>query len=229
MFFAGDDNTVKRTDIWNGIESKLFDLPDTTATALVCSERDDVLFVGCRDGSIFAWDIYQGVEIWRIAGAHIEKISGLTLVNNGRWLISAGGDFDLHGWHTTDGTRIVKMRNESGAPAVTGSRNGRIVVAGTHYGRIHVWDKGKPEMLWELAHTEFGQNYSVTAVACSPDGRYILSGSTDEMVHAWDTRTGNRIATYIAEDRSTCAHALGQDLFMVGSRNGAVHFLRLEI
>jgi WD40 repeat protein len=74
-----------------------------------------------------------------------------------------------------------------------------------------------------------GQNYSVTAVACTPDGRYILSGGTDEMVHAWDCRTGTRIATYIAEDRSTCAHALGRNLFMVGSRNGAVHFLRLEI
>ena len=132
---------MKRTGLWNGTESTLFDLSDTTATALVCSENDDVLFVGCRDGSIFAWDICQGTEIWRIADAHIEKISGLTLANNGKWLISAGGDFDLRGWHTTDGTRIVEMRNESGAPAVAGACNARIVVAGTHYGRIHVWDK----------------------------------------------------------------------------------------
>jgi WD40 repeat protein len=229
MFFAGDENTVKRIDLWNGTESKLFDLTDTTATALVCSKNDHVLFVGCRDGSIFAWDISQGFEIWRKANLNIEKISGLALAYNGKWLISAGSDFDLRAWHTTDGTRIVEMRNESGAPAVAGARNGRIVVAGTHFGRIHVWDKGKPEMLWDLAHTEYGQNYSVTAVACSPNGRYILSGGTDEMVHAWDCRTGNRIATYIAEDRSICAHALGPDLFMVGSRNGAVHFLRLEV
>jgi WD40 repeat protein len=69
----------------------------------------------------------------------------------------------------------------------------------------------------------------VTAVACSPDGRYILSGGTDEMVHAWDAPTGTCIATIIAEDRSTCANALRRDLFMVGSRNGAVHFLHLEI
>lgn len=229
MFFGGEENMVKRADIWNGTESTLFDLPNTTATALICLENDDVLFVGCRDGSIFAWDICQGGEIWRIADAHIEKISGLTLANNGKWLISAGGDFYVRAWHTTDGTRIVEMPNGSSAPAVAGAREGRIVVAGTHYGCINIWDERKTEKLWGLEHDEIGQNYSVTAVACSPDGRYILSGGTDEMVHAWDTRTGTRIATYIAEDRSTCAHALGPDLFMVGSRNGAVHFLRLEI
>lgn len=33
IFLAGDENTVKRTGIWNGTESTLFDLPDTTATA----------------------------------------------------------------------------------------------------------------------------------------------------------------------------------------------------
>jgi WD40 repeat protein len=95
MFFAGDENTVKRTGIWSGTETTLFHMPDTTAAALVCSENDDVLFVGCQDGSIFTWDIRQGVEIWRIADAHIEKISGLRLANNGKWLISAGDDFEM--------------------------------------------------------------------------------------------------------------------------------------
>jgi WD40 repeat protein len=229
LFFTGEGKTVRRADLQSGSETMLLDLPDTRPTALVCSAGGEVLFVGCKDGSLLAWDLARGVALWRVADAHVEEISSLALINRGRWLISAGGDFFLRGWRTRDGSRIAEMHNGSGAPDVAGAFSSRIVAAGTHYGRVHVWGRGKTEMMWDLAHAEIGQNYSVTAVACSPDGQYVLTGGTDETVHTWDTRTGARIATFIAEDRSTCAHALGRNRFMVGSRNGAVHFLQLEV
>ena len=228
LFFTGYGNTVKLTGVQDKFEENLLTLSNNQATALLTSEDDTVLYVGCDDGSLLAWDISQGRELWKVTEAHYEKILRLALTNHGQWLITGGGDFALRGWHTSDGERVVEMQNATGVPALAGSHSGRLVVAGTHYGRVHVWDEGNSDWLWELDHAEVGQNYSVTAVACSPDGRYILSGGTDEIVRAWDGRTGALITTFIAEDRSTCAHAFGQDCFMVGSRNGAVHFLRLE-
>jgi WD40 repeat protein len=145
MFFADDGNTVKRASVRNGSEGTLLTLTNTRVTALLSSENDDMLFIGCDDGTILAWDLCQDSEIWRVTDAHYDDISGLTLTNQSEWLISAGDDFALRGWRTTDGARIVEMQNSSGVPDVAAARHGRVVAAGTHYGRVHVWDEGKPE------------------------------------------------------------------------------------
>jgi WD40 repeat protein len=72
-----------------------------------------------------------------------------------------------------------------------------------------------------------GQNSEVSAVAITPDGRRALSGGSDRMIRAWDISSNRCLATFVAEDFTTYACAAGHDLFMAGSRNGAVHVLRV--
>jgi WD40 repeat protein len=50
MFFADDGNTVKRASVRNGSEGTLLTLTNTRVTALLSSENDDMLFIGCDDG-----------------------------------------------------------------------------------------------------------------------------------------------------------------------------------
>ena len=66
------------------------------------------------------------------------------------------------------------------------------------------------------------------AVAITPDGEYALSGGDDTLIRVWNLNTRTCIATFAVEDHSTDACAAGDRLFIVGSRNGAVHMLALN-
>jgi WD40 repeat protein len=77
LFFTRDGNTVKRSAVWDLSQHTLFRLSNGVATALLTSENDQVLCVGCDDGSLSAWDINQSCEIWKVADAHYEEILSL--------------------------------------------------------------------------------------------------------------------------------------------------------
>ena len=122
---------------------------------------------------------------------------------------------------------MQRKTNVSGAPAFASTPDGRLGVSGTQVGRLFLWDLDPLRRRGSMPHQEIGQNSEVRAVAITPDGARALSGGNDRMIRAWDLWTKRCLATFIGEDFTTCACAAGNDLFMAGSRNGAVHVLKI--
>ena len=135
--------------------------------------------------------------------------------------------FLIYAWDVATGRRVQRRGNGSSAPAFAATPDGRRGVSGTQFGRLFLWDLDPLRRRASLPHQEFGQNSEVAAVAITPDGRRALSGGNDRMIRAWDLSTRRCLATFIAEDFTTCACAAGNDVFLAGSRNGAVHVLKV--
>ncbi len=71
-----------------------------------------------------------------------------------------------------------------------------------------------------------GHLSGVTAVAAL-DGERAISASYDHTIRLWDLESGEVIATFHGEGPMLSVCAAGDDTFVAGSANGAVHILKL--
>ena len=81
----------------------------------------------------------------------------------------------------------IKTNSEINCIALSG--NGGLIVSGSLYHSVWVWDAKTGEQLRELR----GHTSSVNSVAFSPDGNQIVSGSSDRLVWVWDVKTGEQL------------------------------------
>ena len=182
--------------------------------------------VSRRDGTLCLINLRTNRAVREFHGRK-DAAGEVLVLNEGELILADCGDFTLGLWDCETGARLAKLKNGSSAAGLAATPDGRRAVSGTHYGRVHVWDLVRRKKIGELAHHQ-GGNWSMTAVAITPDGAYALSGGDDTLIRAWDLNTRKCISTFAVEDHSTHACAAGNRLFIVGSRNGAVHMLTLN-
>jgi WD40 repeat protein len=99
-----------------------------------------------------------------------------------------------------------------GVSAVAVLADGRRAVSGSWDNTLRLWDLETGESL----HTLEGHTDGVSAVAVLADGRRAVSGSWDGPLRLWNLESGETVAAFT-----------GDDVFVAGAANGAVHILRL--
>jgi WD40 repeat protein len=215
-----------RVDLRRAVVKRAAQL-DEQPTAMALTANGRVAAVGCSRGTIRLIDLDRGTELRRF-GDHSDKVTGVAFAQGERRVISGSGDFFLYAWDPLTGRLLRRHSNGSGVPVLAASADGRRAVSGTHFGQLFVWDVERMRRIASFAHQTIGQNSMVVAAAITPDGRYALSGGNDLELRVWDLVCKRCIATFMVEDFSYCAAAAGNNVFVVGSRNGAVHILRIE-
>lgn len=97
--------------------------------------------------------------------------------------------------------------------AISFSRDGRTLLAGTLLGGLSVWDvaAGKLVRAWERP------SKAVTSIAWSADGRSVATSWDDGTVRLWDPATGAELAEYYGHERSVNCVAFTGDGKMLAS------------
>jgi WD40 repeat protein len=179
--------------------------------------------VSSRERTLSLVEIRTGRAVRQFA--RDTDVSVVAILDKGSRMLSDFKDFTLRLWDCATGMQLAKLNNGSSVAGLAVTADGRVAVSGTHYGRVHVWDLIRKKKKGELAHAA-GGNWTISALAVTPDGAYALTGGDDTWIRVWHLKSRKCIAVFAAEDRTTCACATN-DLFVAGSRNGAVHILRL--
>jgi WD40 repeat protein len=219
-----------RLDIQRGTVTEILRGGESGTVVAIALSRDARLATVAGNETISLVELRTGAtrrRFERRIGRHRNPISNLALSAEGRRVVGVSDDFSIYAWELAPRSRAQRRSSGSGVPAFAATPDGRRGVSGTHFGRMFVWDLNPFRRRASLPHQEIGQNSEVSAVAITPDGRRALSGGSDHMIRAWDISSNRCLATFVAEDFTTCACAAGNDLFMAGSRNGAVHVLKV--
>jgi WD40 repeat protein len=153
------------------------------------------------DGSILASGDDAGIlKVWDYATrtpresvrAHPFMIFDLTFSEDGHRLVTASGEFFMHGetgevkvWDTRHWEGITSIRTSTGAFfAVAMNKDGTRLATGGDDSAVRIWDAATGRETLTLR----GHKDAVWGVEFSPNGRELFSASGDHDIRRWDAR-----------------------------------------
>ncbi|GAC1474982.1 MAG: hypothetical protein PVS3B1_26060 [Ktedonobacteraceae bacterium] len=179
---------------------------------------DGVLYVGARDGNLYAFDVQSGRLLWRVF-AHSEIADSSPAVVNGVVYIGAG-DGNLYAFNTADGHPRWEQPAHTGgyinsSPVVVGD----VVYVGSDDGNVYAFNVANGHPGWgQPAHTG-GSIISSPAVA----GDVVYASSEDGNLYAFSVKDGQQLWVSSLHARSESSPAVVGDVVYVGSDDTNVY------
>ena len=106
---SGGDYTIRIWDISRGVQIDGFTLNNAKVLAMDVLPGEDLVLCGCSDGTLFLLD-YKAGRIVRSYGGHASHISTVSFSDDGRYILSGGGDPSLYLWSAGTGGLLKKNR-----------------------------------------------------------------------------------------------------------------------
>jgi WD40 repeat protein len=127
-----------------------------------------------------------GDEVRTLTG-HEDWVTGVAILRDGQYAVSASLDGTLREWNLPNGhnTRLIAAQPD-GVSAMAVSPDGCYAISSGWDGVVRVWDL----RTWENKRTFKAHIEAVGALAVTPDGRHIITGANDRLIRVWDFETG---------------------------------------
>ncbi|GBB84430.1 hypothetical protein RclHR1_01100022 [Rhizophagus clarus] len=191
---GSDDGTVK---IWDLRQKDAVDtfVNQYQITATCFSEAGDLVFAGCLDNDITAWDLRKKAQAYILKG-HQDTITGVKLSPDGSYLLSNSMDNTVRVWDVkpfAPNNRLLKIFE--GAPhsfeknliRPAWSSDGSQIASGSGDRTVVVWDFSSRKILYKLP----GHKGCVNEVDFHPKEPIIVSGSTDRQIFLGEINPSN--------------------------------------
>jgi WD40 repeat protein/tRNA A-37 threonylcarbamoyl transferase component Bud32 len=192
------DGKIRRSDLTgNSAPPRDFEVGRDPLWGLtIC--RNGTLTVGAggdwRDadnsGSVYFWQTGSG-RLEKMIAVHRGLSWDVASSRDGRWLASAGGEFNRPGeieiWdlNTSDRAKTLTSGSRGAFSCVAVSGDGTRLAAGSPDGLIRLWEIASGRPLGELS----GHQSPVAGLDFSPDTTVLASAGQDGTARTWDTRT----------------------------------------
>jgi len=186
------DQTIR---VWNPLTHAEQRLDRPTAdrlgsSTLVLSPDGEFLASGAHDGTIQAWKVKSGQELFSV-NAHVGRVECLAFSPDGQRLASADSLGYLRIWNLKGQLVQALPGHSSIIRHVEFGGNGRLLASAASDKMVKIWDTTRdPQVVICRGHTNFA-----TALAFSPDSRQLISASLDHTLKAWDPATGTALTT----------------------------------
>ena len=108
--------------------------------------------------------------------------------------------------------------------SAAGDPRARRTVSGSYDHTLKLWNLETGTLI----HTFEGHTDAVNEVAITRDGKRVVSVSQDHSLKLWNIDSGSLIATFYGDAEISCVSVVNDELFVAGSSDGAVHFLKLQ-
>lgn len=129
----------------------------------------------------------------RVLVGHLQEITGVAVLKDRSWIVSASEDGTVRVWDPSDGRerRVLPHSSPVRAVACSPKTKANFCLTGTADGKVRLWDLDSPadSPVQEVA----GHRGAVTCVAFHPDGRQYVTGGDDRDILLWDASNGQQL------------------------------------
>lgn len=158
--------------------------------SIAVSPDNSTFFAAGYDGKIRLFDVASRTLIGQ-AEAHGDWINDIEISNNGKFVVSAGGDQSIKLWEATTLMPLGEpfIGTDSWINSVRITSNSRHIISAGDDAAIRIWDVIKKRMICE---PYYGHTARINEVDVSMDGT-VVSASDDGTVRVWNILNKNRI------------------------------------
>ncbi|WP_166481845.1 WD40 repeat domain-containing protein [Scytonema sp. UIC 10036] len=191
---GGDDGTVK---LWNFQTGQLLSSLSSHSTgvkSIAISPDGQTLVSGGMDGTVKLWDLKKG-QLLRTLNGHKGGVTAIAITSDGR--IVTGSLDIVKVWDMANGKLLRTL--QSGAFALTVSRDGETLFAGHNDGKITLWNLITGKQLWSLVPPQ--KSSGVTAVAIAPDGQTLVNSGGDDRFQSLPQTDGKNLKVWDMQTR----------------------------
>jgi WD40 repeat protein len=160
----------------------------------------------------------------KLLWGHTGSLSDLAFSPDGRRVAGSGEkDKRVIVWNVADGTRLLELAAQPGAPTfsslddkvekVAFTPDGRRLIAANNDGSIQVWNAETGAPLTKLGHP----GSRLRTIALSPDGQRLVSALWSGELQLWNTETGAKIAASKSHTESIGSVVFSPDGHSIGS------------
>ena len=113
---------------------------------------------------------------------HSNPVSSVAFSNDGRLLVSGGGDLIVKVWDVQNGTEVRSLRGHGDwVSSVAFGSDSRFILSASVDKTVKLWELSNEETVPPIGHTR-----RLETVAVSADGKLLASGSDDRTIKIWD-------------------------------------------
>lgn len=227
--------------LWNGITGEPFRAFRAQGSGPVqqMAFRPGTTFLSTLgdDGYVRVWNANPAVNLDQVEQVPLQQldafsaaVNDLTLLPDGKRVVSAHDDGALRLWELDNGRLEATLRAHNGPVyAVDVQPQGRLLVSGGQDGSLRIWDLDRIPQAGtssEASRALLGHQNLVLDVAFTPDGERLASGSADGSLRYWDAQNGRPLATLRLGQAWTSALAFNpqEPLLAVGDADGLLQF-----
>jgi WD40 repeat protein/serine/threonine protein kinase len=184
---AGEDRAVRLWDAATGNELGILPLVQGGVHSLVFNPQTPILFAGCRDGRIRAWNLetFETLGVSPVAETREQgsPVIDIALDRAGKVLVSAGQDNAIRLWDPATSARPAEViKTELAVRSVAVSPDGKLLAASLNDGSVRLWELATRQLRLTIPG-----KYMVNAVRFSHDGTLFAAGGEDARVRLWET------------------------------------------
>ena len=181
-----------------------------TSLAVIAQGSEPTIFSASADKSFCIWPLAPVAATGARFGGHESWVTALTLVPDGKTLLSGSWDGTVRLWNVETGKATAVLEaHESKIYAIAVSRDGKRAASAGGNGEVFLWNLENNEQISKLAgHDEEAE---VHGIAFLPDGKRIVTAASDGELRIWDVAMGTSLVTIKGPREGVRALALSPD------------------
>lgn len=189
---AASNGRSKVVKIWTAPQ---FDSPlewtaaRTPIRTVATSPDGETLYAGGIDGSIQAWNVKEGREVFKMPSAQRSAINSLVFSPEGKHLAAASQDVVLIEIATRRLAFRVPLEDSVPAPRIAFSPDGKTLAIAPNTRPIELWDVEAGKVIHKSTDP------AIENVFATKDRR-LFGSYTDGSVSLWSQRTGQRVESF---------------------------------